>query len=652
MPVRLSRPRPAAAVRLAGALLILLGPGPLLAHATTPADAQAPVLYAVVADPGSSRFHVSVTLDGVAPGVHDFCIPAWTPGYYQILSFEHDILHVGAAGANGLPLIVTHPSPRTWRVVTLTSAAEPVTLHYDVRAEDAQFGFFGSELRATDRTGYINGASALMYVPGRLAAPARLTVTVPADWKIACPLGPEGWESNAPAPRRTCRFVAANYDELIDSPIQLGSFDELHFESGGVTCRCVLVGKSGADKSRLSALLAKLLAAESRLFYAPGRPAPFAHYLFIYHIGGAGFQGGLEHRNSTVIHLNEPIGSANSDSFVTVTAHELFHAWNVKHFRPSGLGPFDYSGPVRSPSIWFAEGVTDYYSSLLTLRTGLRNRAWFLGDMAGRIFELDETPSRKYVSLEEASLKAWEGESEGYAGLSYYTKGSLVGFYFDLRIRAVTGGKRGLDDVLRALDAQYGDNVGYPPEAILRALNAISGADLSAEYARYVQGTDEIDWSTALQPLGMHLSRHLVSYLGVRVDPAGERTVVTGIEPGSAADRMGLRIGDKIVDVDDVLVNASEFSRSIGSRQPNSPMRMHVLRNGALIRLDGESGRRYADEKIEILPGADARTRRLRDDFLQPGSSARATDSAPITEQSAFCDFCVSVRPINRRHSP
>jgi predicted metalloprotease with PDZ domain len=621
----LPRHRPALSVRPAAVLFLLLAllPGARPAAAQGSQATPRPVRYVLsAADPGSHRFHVSVTPEGSSSGIHDFCIPAWTPGYYQLLSYEQSISRVRALGANGQPLIVTHPSPRSWRVQTFTPLAEPVTLTYDVKAEDGLYGFFGSELRADDRTGYVNGASALMYLPDRLKSPASLDVVAPRDWKVACPLTPAG---PAPTPdrsgaRRTFRFSASGYDELIDGPIQMGSYDEIRFQGGGVPCSCVVVGKAEMDRSRLTTLLTRLVREETSVFSPQGRAAPFPRYIFFYHIGGGGFEGGLEHRSSTIIHLNQKIGSADSDSFVTVTAHELFHAWNVKRIRPLGLGPFDYSGPVRSPSIWFAEGVTDYYASLIPLRLGLRNRDWFLADMASRIGELDSTPSRKRISLQFASLHAWEGGSEGFGGLSYYTKGSLVALYFDLRIRAITDGKRGLDDVLRYLDARFGaTGAAYPPTAIPDALNEVSGADLRAEYARYVEGTAEIDWDSALAPLGMRFERRPADYIGIRAEPEGGRVVVGGVDPGSPAERMGIRTGDRIMDIDSVAIDTSNFGRAIDTRQPNSPIRMHVQRNGTLIALRGESGQRFADERIEILPAAatNPRMRRLRDALLQ-----------------------------------
>ena len=196
---------------------------------------------------------------------------------------------------------------------------------------------------------------------------------------------------------------------------------------------------------------------------------PFRQYAFIFHIGEEGFEGGLEHRSSTVIHLEDTLADGNDDEFLATCAHELLHAWNVKQIRPEGLGPFDYSRIVRTPSLWFAEGVTDYYADLIPVRAGLRTPDWFTQQLVQRIARLDSTVARGQVTLEQASLHAWEGQSEGYAGLSYYIKGSLAGAFFDLRVRELSGGERSLDDVMRSMDEMYGQrDVPYPSRGARR----------------------------------------------------------------------------------------------------------------------------------------------------------------------------------------
>ncbi len=467
---------------------------PCLAERIQPAS---PTIDYLLRLDGHRPNHFSVRITAPRPDSTSisFAIPAWTPGYYQILHFEAGIDRVRARDEAGHDLPIRRADARIWTVGTSGTVGRTICLTYDVAGMDKGLGFFGSALHDDLRIGYVNGASAFMYVVGMTQAPVSLSILAPRDWKQVTPLTPA---------QTAGTYSASTYDELVDSPIQLGEFYTFEFHVGPLPVRCVLAGSPPVNAQHVSAVLRSIVQEAIGLFGS----APFDHYVFFYHIGHAGFNGGLEHRNSSVIHLLSPIGDGDDDEFVTTSAHELFHAWNVKYLRPQGLGPFDYNTIVRTRSLWFAEGVTDYYADLLTVRAGLRTVEWFDSQMWERIRQLNSTPSRGRITLEQASYHAWEGQSEGYEGMSYYVKGSLVGFYFDLRIRSATGGDRSLDDVLRELARLYGRrNMAYPESAPLDALRSVCSVNLTSNYNTYVCGTQDIDWHEVFLAAGFRLLR-------------------------------------------------------------------------------------------------------------------------------------------------
>jgi predicted metalloprotease with PDZ domain len=480
--------------------------------------------------PATHRFHVRMEFANVTGGPVSLCIPAWTPGYYQILNYDKGIEAFKAVDDQGTALPIAHSERRTW---TIKEPAEPgtkTTVEYDVRATDGGYGFFYTALHPDLNEGYINGACAFMYLKDRKTDPAELTVTPPADWNEACALARD--QDQAEPAKITHTYHAADYDELIDSPIQLGKFDEIDLEVNAIPVRFVIVGARAADLGAVVDQIARVAATEIRMFGS----APFHQYTFFYHFGGSDFGGGLEHRNSTVIHLDRPSGPGD-ESMLRVSAHEFFHAWNVKWLHPEGLGPFDYTQPVRTPSLWWAEGVTDYYALIALVRAGLRDRQWFLATMSMRLQDLQSTPSRYTVTLEQASARAWEGGSEGYAGLSYYLKGSLVGFYFDMRLRTQTNGTRSLDDVMKYLCEHYAARgVGYPDNAILEALDSLSPVPVDREYHLYVRGTADIDWSNVVVASGLTIQPKTASDPG----PQLQDLPTSAAEPSAVAIRDGL----------------------------------------------------------------------------------------------------------------
>jgi predicted metalloprotease with PDZ domain len=566
------------------------------------APAGPSVVYNLRVDPmRPHRYSIRVTAPRPEAPTLDFAIPAWTPGYYQIMHFENGIDSVRARDETGRALAVSHSARRLWTVSTSGAIGRTISLTYDVAGSDKGYGFFGSMLDSRRQIGYINGPSAFMYIPTLMQASVTLTVSMPVQWRCATPLRLIG----------SSVYTARNYDELVDSPIQLGDFDSFEFAVGAIPFRCILVGDRHVDAARVSAALARIAHEAIGVFGS----APFKQYLFFFHIGDAGFAGGLEHHDSTVIHLDDPIADGNDDEFLTTAAHELFHAWNVKRLRPAGLGPFDYDQAVRTPSLWFAEGVTDYYADLLPVRAGLRSTAWYAQQLVDRIRQLDSTPARVRVTLEQASRQAWEGQSEGFGGLSYYLKGSLVGCFFDLRIRIASHGDRCLDDVLRDLYHVYGQHDhAYPDGALLEALNRVSRLDMTADYRKYVAGVEDIAWNEVLPQAGYRLYRQADGYLGVSFVPdkpedetddrdvTDRPAIVQRIEADYPAARMDLRTDDRIVTIDGRPVNYGLAGAVIRSLPAGVPVRIVVERHGRTLELLGETTTQYSHETLGFEP--------------------------------------------------
>jgi len=533
-------------------------------------------------------------------------IPAWSPGYYQILNFQKDVSGFTAVDDKGKTLKVTNPDERTWTVLGGQGAIHAT---YEVTAKDAGFGFFGSHI--DEKTGYINGASALMYVVNGKTLPVSITYRLPRDWKLASTLDPDDQRSVGGQ-----SFKAGDYDELIDCPAQMGQFERLDFTVKGTPFSAVLVGADKVDKPVMTDVLSRVSEAGVGVFGY----APFKRYTYFIHFAMGNFGGGLEHHNSTVLNVGKEIG-ADPHNLTDLAAHEFFHAWNVKRLRPAVLGPFDYTQKVRTGALWFAEGVTDYYANVLPRMAGFTKESDFRAEMANRIRQLQHNESRLRISVEEASQKSWEGGSFGFGGLSYYLKGSLIGLLLDVKIRVATDNAKSLDDVMRLLDERYGKKgVGYEENALLNAVNEVSGEDLSDFYNRYIRGTDEIPWNSILRTAGLTYEEgsNKVAFLGVSTEPVKSFLVIRNVVKDSAAEKAGLKESDKIVTMNGSRVDAATFQDSIQKFKPGQKITMGVRRGETVIDFSlalGERDDRYL--RLRPLDDADDKAKRIRSGLLR-----------------------------------
>ena len=469
------------------------------------------------------------------PDVQDSVViqmPAWN-ALYQIRDFAHQISNLRATGATGTPLPVQRLDKQTWRIETPAGRGE-VRVQYAIYWDRP--GPFATQLNA--QHAFLNLAMVLCYLPSRRAEDTRIDFAgIPAGWRLAVPL-----PAVSAAQGGGTSFTAVNYDDLVDAPVEIGSFVEFRFEVGGRPIRVVIHGDA-VDRTRLTEMLSKIIAYQTRLM----GDVPFPEYTFLYHVGRRFGGGGMEHADSTAISVE------SSDRMANITAHEFFHLWNVKRIRPQSLEPVDHTQEMFTRSLWFAEGVTNTYAAYTLVRTGLWSKARFLRDLGAQITTLRGRPAHLWQSAEESSLNAWFEKYDLYNkpefSISYYTKGQLLGVALDITIRDATDNQVSLDDVLRRLNGQYAQKGRFYPESegirevaeeVIRVANPEATADLEEFFDRYVAGTDELPLAELLSRAGLALvergrSRGRTAYSVVEIPQPDQRQqdILNGLLQGT-----------------------------------------------------------------------------------------------------------------------
>lgn len=452
-----------------------------------PVFAAADVHYTLTAEPENKSVRVTIMVDDPKDS-ESYRIPAWCPGFYTLKNYETKISYFKAVDTNGAALPVQHPSSRQW--VVSTSDKSPYKVSYRVLGDDPGLGFFGTSV--LQKTAFVNGPSAFMYVDGRLVEPTHLKINVPQGWKTATAADADGEGG----------YKAGGYDELIDHPIQMGLFETRKFEVGGIPYEVVFVSKDqryNCDLDFEAEQLRIVSAPALRLFGG----AQFKRYVYFLHLSVGDFSGGLEHRASNVIATY----NSNKLGLDDLAAHEYFHAWNVKQIRPKILGPFDYTDKQRTANLWFSEGVTDYYAQITTYRSGLQDKAWLYRQLGGNVSELQRSRDRLKYTLADCSRQTWEHSGFATGDLSYYTKGLLCGWILDAAIRDATDGEKSLDDVMRTMYQRYRlPKPGFEENGVLTTVNEVAGKDLTALYNRLINSTEELPYEE-LAKIGITVDR-------------------------------------------------------------------------------------------------------------------------------------------------
>ncbi len=529
----------------------------------------APLHYRVEA--ASLQAHLyRVTLTVEQPAApQQLSLPVWIPGSYLVREFSKNLQHLSAR-QDGKPVILRQIDKNHWEAGCVASS--PLELSYEVYA-------FDNSVRTAwldTQRGFFNGTSLCLRVHGQEKRTHALEVVSPLPrWEAATGLTPHKVDR-----RGFGTYLADDYDELVDSPFELGTFWSATFKACGVEHRFVVAGAPrGFDGERLVADTQKICEAAIRFWHDRKRP-PFKGYVFMLNAVDDGY-GGLEHRNSTALiagrrDLPRAGDARQSEGYTTLLgliSHEYFHTWNVKRLRPAEFARYDYDHENYTPLLWFFEGFTSYYDDLLLRRCGLIDDATYLRLLNKTINQVMQAPGREVQSVAQASFDAWvkyyrQDENTPNATISYYTKGALVALCLDLTLRAE--GRTTLDDVMCALWVRC--KGGPMTEADLAAtLKELGGRTFTRELTAWVHGTRELPLQGLLEGAGvlvMQETAALQQSLGLRVNDSGGVVQVKNVLRGSAAEHagfaaqdewLGIEVGDeawRIAKLDDITLYA------------------------------------------------------------------------------------------------
>lgn len=507
----------------------------------------------------------------------DVQMPNWRTGRYNMLNLANGVRLFKAFDAKGQPLPVAKTDKGTWQV--RTKPGDAVTVQYELYAN-----MLGERTRHIDDThAYLDASGVFVY-----AAPFRKEpVTVRLDV-------PQGWKSRSGMDGGACEhcFVAPDYDVLVDAPIETGIHAFYSDKVDGRSIELAIWGHGNHDGKQMMSDLKKIVVETAKLY---DNKVPFQRYLFIVHAtDGAG--GATEHANSTVIQKPRWTFAPRKQylGFLRTAAHEFYHTWNVKAYRPKEMVPYDYQNENYNRLLWVAEGHTSYYDELIVLRAGLQTRDEFLEGYAKLIDDYLRQPGRFQQSAADASFDEWiavGGERARNASVNIYSKGQVLALMMDIELRRQTGGKRGLEDMHRVLFEKHSTaQGGYDVPAVLAALRSVSGQAWDGWWARYVDGTAEIPFDTLLAQVGL---RKLVDvpkdqeqktewWAGWTLREGSDPALVTVVERDSPAWKAGVVSGDTLVAVNGLRVSGKDIGDKMSLAQA-APFKLHLFRRDQLV---------------------------------------------------------------------
>ena len=529
----------------------------------------------------------------------EMMMAVWTPGSYLIREYERNVEAVQAhAGTRALPIEKTVKN--RWRITT--GGAREVTVRYRVYSHEMTVRNNWVEADFA----MLNGAPTYLTLVETGARPHDVRLELPAAWKTSVTGMPEAPDG---APHH---YRAPDYDTLVDSPIVAGNPAIHRFSVDGTPHLLVDVGEGGLfDGQRAARDLERIVQTGKQLWGS----LPYDKYVFFNVLVSA--SGGLEHKNSVLMMASRWATGTREKylAWLGLASHEYFHLWNVKRLRPIELGPFDYEHENYPRSLWISEGLTDYYADLQLARAGLYTPGEYLRELSNAIRTLQTTPARLQQTAEMASFDAWikqyrPDDNTINSTISYYTKGAVLGFLLDARVRAATSDAKSLDDVMRLAFARYSGAKGFTPEDFRKTASEVAGTDLGPWFTRALESTDELDYGPALEWFGLECPAapapdDTPAWLGAKMKIEEQRLLVENVPRGTPAAAAGVNPGDEILAIDDFRVLPEDLDERLAAYRPGRRVVLLVSRRDELKRLDVTLGDAPLDRwNLQVRSGA------------------------------------------------
>lgn len=344
---------------------------------------------------------------------------------------------------------------------------------------------------------------------------------------------PSGWEVHAPWPRLADDlFAPPSAGALRDDMLAVGAWDVAREEVSGMELTFAF---APGQERLLDAVVERALpivAAELELFGSTPQPA----YLFLFGAAEQAGYGGSPKTGSMTLFVDPSLPPAFAlEGVAHLIAHEFHHTWMRARCRlPDSLR-------------FVGEGFTDYFAHLVPWRLGQHDDA-----------SLRATLEEKLAAFERAQAGAARtllaaGGPDFFAGGSAYEAtyagGLVVALWLDVALRQAQ--PRGdLAALLRELyeDPRWREDAGPTPADLYALVEGAAGPEVARRLRALVETPGAPDLVSAFAELDVELVRELrPAALELRANLEG--TTVLELDPSGLGHRIGLRAGDRLLEV-------------------------------------------------------------------------------------------------------
>ncbi len=583
-------------------------------------------LHVDASDTTQGIFRVHETIPVVA-GPLTLLYPQWIPGDHSPTG-PIDMLAGLKLGADGKPL--------AWKRDKYNVYAFHLDVPAGVSSLDVQFQYLSPRrggFEITDSMMDMAWSKVALYPAGHYTRGITVapSLTLAPGWQLGTALETSARKGD------TVTFKPVTFNTLVDSPVYAGRyFKRVDLAPGSkVPVHLDIV----ADAPKYLEITPEQLKAHRALVTQAVKlfgSQHYDHYDFLFSLSDVLAGNGTEHHQSSENGLDADYFTAWSDNAPNrdLLAHEYTHSWNGKFRRPADLWTPNFNVPMGDSLLWVYEGQTQYWGFVLTARSGLWTAQQFRDALAmvaanydrNRVGfgwrTLEDTTNDPTAALRAAlPYRSWQMSEE------YYSGGQMLWLAVDAKIRALTHGRKSLDDFARDFfgvdDGSFVTRT-YAFDDVVAALNGVAKNDWAGFlHARVdtldpplARGLEATGWKLVYteQPSSYEKQyesrpespRHMFNFawsIGLTLTKSGE---INDVRWDGPAFKAGVSTGATVVSVNGQAYSTDVLEDAItAAKGGNAPIKLLLKYQGGFrtVAVDYHGGLRYPHlQRIEGTP--------------------------------------------------
>jgi len=510
-----------------------------------------------------------ITVELVAPDMNKkevvYYMPKIVPGTYANYNFGRFVSDFTARDKRGKVLPVEKLDDNSWKI---KDAQKLNRISYTVEDtwdtdQEKDFVFEPGGTNIEENTNFvINTHGFFGYFDDLKRATYEVNITKPQGFYGSTSL------STSKTSKEQDTYMINSYNELVDAPMMYNRPDTTILKVGGAD---ILVSVYSPNKVASSKEIATNIneVLEAQKEYLGGE-LPIKKYAFLIYLFDkptkSGSMGALEHSYSSMYTLPEAKSEQLAQTVRDVAAHEFFHIVTPLSIHSEEIHDFDFNNPQMSKHLWLYEGVTEYFAGHMQVKHGLIDLAQYADMITEKLFQAEQFNDTLPFTV--MSKNALDLHKDQYQNV--YAKGALIGLCLDIKLRELSGGKYGMQNLMQDLAKTFGKEKAFKDEELFDQIAKLTYPEIRTFFARHVEGNEPLPLEEVLEKVGISYKDRqttkgvTLGNIGINFNPETSRLVVSSTSQMNDFGRtLGFEEGDEFVSFNGTKLTTENIQQTI-----------------------------------------------------------------------------------------